>query len=382
MNEQTGLYTCIYRKTEFSVADGEHILQNFLGARWVSETISSNEAQGLFGRTIDAALERGLREIRNLLGTKGGRGGEGPSLKNVVGDSGTVYTVAPGGAPSIAEPVLKTRPLPDGRHEIQALLGDMKQVGWTIAKMRQAFPGMKFDIDEIRQQMVEGSNYLNDRMRLQSGLGGDEFFRGALKAVFNLLGARSAETALLPICDGVRNFILSGDGECRKYVRWLTSADEIALPRIGEFDHFVGVYSRGGSIDGYIQFFGEIGFLVRLAEGYAGPALSFGYLVDPFREGEPAETREPDYSVDVIPLFEVGSVLPTEQVWPIYSVRISRILDRYYRRADEKNIKRIVDEVFLPHDGEIITEQLIWEFSQKMAEYFVHRLLPPSGPEV
>ncbi|MBR8005556.1 hypothetical protein [Burkholderia vietnamiensis] len=381
MEDENSLYTCIYTKTKFAVSDGEHILQNFLGARWVSQTISSNEAQGKFGETIDVALEQGLREIRNTLGTKGGRGGEGPSLKNIVGDSGTVYTLAPGGAPSISEPVLKTRPLPDGRHEIQAVLGDMNQLGWAVAKMRQAFPGTKFDINEIRQHAVKTQRYVNDSMRLQSGLGGDDFFRGALKAAFNLLGAQNAEIALLPICDGVRNFVLTGEGECSSFVRWLTRTDEIALPRIGEFDHFVSVYSRNGSIDGFIQFFGEIGFLLRLADGYAGPAFSFGYLVDPFREGDPAETREPNYSIENIPRFESGSVLPTEQVWPIYSARFSRILERHYRRADQQNLSRIVDEVLLPHDGEVVTKELIEELSRKAAEYIVHRLFSSPRPD-
>ena len=380
MEDENSLYTCIYTKTKFSVSDGEHILQNFLGARWVSETISSNEAQGKFGETIDVALELGLREIRNTLGTKGGRGGEGPPLKNIVGDSGTVYTLAPGGAPSISEPVLKTRSLPDGRHEINAVLGDMKQVGWAVAKMRQAFPDTKFDIDEIRQHAVETKTYVNDSMRLQSGLGGDDFFRGALKAAFNLLGVRNAEAALLPICDGVRNFVLNGDGECRSFIRWLNSADEIALPKIGAFDHFVGVYSRNGSVDGYIQFFGEIGFLTRLADGYAGPDFSYGYLVDPLREADPAETREPNYSIENIPRFESGSVLPTEQVWPIYSARYARILERHYRRADQQNLSRIVDEVLLPHDGEIVTKEMIGEVSRKAAEYIVHRLFSSPRP--
>lgn len=34
---------CIYTKEYFETADGEHILQNFLGARWTSTEISSNE---------------------------------------------------------------------------------------------------------------------------------------------------------------------------------------------------------------------------------------------------------------------------------------------------------------------------------------------------
>lgn len=66
--------TCIYSKAKFDLADGEHILQNFLGARWVSNQIVCNEVQKQFGETIDCDLEKALRPFRNLLGSKGGRG--------------------------------------------------------------------------------------------------------------------------------------------------------------------------------------------------------------------------------------------------------------------------------------------------------------------
>ncbi len=72
---------CIYCKGTFDKADEEHILQNFLGARWDSPLIVCNSCQKHFGKTIDVAFEQGLQPIRNLLGTRGGRGGEGPTLK-------------------------------------------------------------------------------------------------------------------------------------------------------------------------------------------------------------------------------------------------------------------------------------------------------------
>ncbi|WKZ85078.1 hypothetical protein N5B55_15205 [Ralstonia pickettii] len=368
------MYKCIYTGNEFSEADGEHILQNFLGARWTSSEISSNEAQSKFGSGIDAALEQGLREIRNLLGTKGGRGGDGPTLKNVSSSSGTRYALPPGGVPMIAEPVIKTRPLTDGKHEVQVIMGDMRQVGWAVAKLKQSFPGAEFDIDELKQQAVQESSYIDDRLNLKSGLGGDEFFRGALKSAFNLLGARNVEVALLPMFDALRKFVLNGIGRCPDFVRWLTTPEEVVLPHLGEFDHFLAVYSKDGCVDGYIQFFGEIGYLIRLGCGYVGPDFRYGYLVDPFRESEPAETRLPEFEVKNIPLFESGNELPTESVWPVYGTRFSRILERYYRRADEMNLSKIVDDVLLPYDGQVIRREMTDELSRRAAEYIVHRL--------
>lgn len=132
--------TCIYTKTVFETAHGEHILQNFLGARWIARNIVCNEAQKQFGETIDSALEQRLRLFRNLLGTKGGRGGDGPDVKNIKDSEGNRYHLSPGGAPYLAEPVINTRELPDGSCLVQAKLGDIKQLDWTVAKLRKKFP--------------------------------------------------------------------------------------------------------------------------------------------------------------------------------------------------------------------------------------------------
>jgi len=72
--------TCIYSKAEFDQASKEHILQNFLGARWTSPTIVCDELQSIFAKDLDKPLEEGLKPIRNLLGTLGGRGDQGPTL--------------------------------------------------------------------------------------------------------------------------------------------------------------------------------------------------------------------------------------------------------------------------------------------------------------
>ena len=368
------MHQCIYTKEFFETADGEHILQNFLGARWTSTEISSTQAQHQFGSTIDVALAEGLKEIRNLLGTRGGRGERGPSLKNILGTEGTKFTVDPGGKPNIAEPVIKTMEMPDGQHQVQVVLGNMKQLGWAVAKLKEMYPDAAFDINELRRHAIIQSGYIDEHLNFTSGLGGDEFFRGALKSVFNLLGASDAKIAMLDIFDEVRNFILHGTGDCKKFVRWLKTDEEIEIPRIGDFDQFLSIYSKNKHIDGYIQFYGELGFLLRIADSYDGPEFSYGYVVDSFRNANPAEIRHPNFDKEKIPTFDSGSLLPDETVLRVMSIRFSRILERYYRHADAQNLSSIVDDVFLPHDGKMITKEMLNEFAEKAAEYIAHRL--------
>ncbi len=279
--------TCIYAKNEFASADGEHILQNFLGARWVSNDISCNEAQALFGETIDSALEEGLRQFRNLLGTKSGRGGDGPDLKNIEDSEGNKYHILPGGIPHLAQPTIATNQLEDGSHVVHVKLGDMKQLDWAIAKLRNQFPTASWNIEEIKGQLTSEKQYLNDKIRLRAGIGGQEYFRGLLKAAFNLLGVNDSSIALHPCFDALRIFILDGTGEDRNHIRWLTTTDKLAISNLGPFDHFVGIYSKGNTVDGIVQFFGGICHIVRLTSNYNGPEFRFGYQVNPLRNSPP-----------------------------------------------------------------------------------------------
>lgn len=366
--------TCIYTKNEFSAADGEHILQNFLGARWVSNDISCNEVQALFGETIDSALEQGLRQFRNLLGTKGGRGGDGPDLKNVEDSKGNKYHIQPGGVPHLAQPIIATNQLEDGSHVVHAKLGDMKQLGWAIAKLRNQFPNASWNIEELKGQLTSEKQYLNDKIHLRAGIGGREYFRGLLKAAFNLLGANDSNIAFRPCFDAVRTFILEGTGEDRNHIRWLATTDRLNIPDLGPFDHFVGIYSQGETVDGIVQFFGGISHIVRLAANYDGPEFCFGYQVNPLRDSTPAETRTPNFDPQQLPRFCDGHEKPGPDVWPIYSAIFSRLLESYYDMGSKREISRIVDEVLIPHEGEILSEEVVGELVEQMSKFIVTRI--------
>lgn len=366
--------TCIYSKAEFETADGEHILQNFLGARWVSHDISCNEVQRKFGETIDSALEEGLRQFRNLLGTKGGRGGDGPVVKNVEDSAGNRYHLQPGGAPCLAEPVIATRGLPDGSRVAHARLGEMKQLGWTLAKLRSQFPNEKWDMDQIRDKLTAEKEYLNDRLHLQAGIGGRNYFRGLLKAAFNLLGANATDIALRPCFDTLRTYVLDGIGDDANHIRWLATADRLAIANLGPFDHFLAIYSRGNAVDGLIQFFGGIGHMVRLSGNYDGPPFCFGYQVNPLRNSDPPEMRAPAFVPDNLPKFDDGYELPGPAVWPIYRALFSRFLEDYHDHAIEGELSRIVDEVLIPYQGKIPPKEVVGALAERVANFIASRM--------
>lgn len=366
--------TCIYTKKQFESADGEHVLQNFLGARWVSHDISCNEVQQKFGESIDSALEEGLRQFRNLLGTKGGRGGDGPTLKNVEDSLGNKYHLLPGGVPFLAEPMISTKKLDDGTHMLHAKLSDMKQLGWAITKLRNQFPNAKLDVEELKGKLTSEKEYVRDKIRLRAGIGGRDYFRGLLKAAFNLLGANATDIALRPCFDALRTYILDGIGEDKHHIRWLNTSDRLAITNLGPFDHFVAVFSCGNTVDGLVQFFGGISHIVRLSDRYEGPEFCFGYQVNPLRDSNPAETRSPAFDQHGLPRFDEGHVLPGPDVWAVYKVLFSRFLENHSNQASQGEIGRIVDEVLAPHDGEILSEEVVGKLADEVTKFIASRM--------
>lgn len=359
---------CIYKKISFEESDGEHVLQNFLGARWVSSKITCNEAQSQFGASIDVALERGLQEVRNLLGTKGGRGGEGPTLKGISDTEGVKFNLKPGGVPEISAPAIKSQSLADGTKVIEGKIGNKKQLDWLIHELRATHPDINIGINQLRALATAQTGYLDSPLQLHPRIGGADYFRGLLKSAFNLLGVNASHIALLACFDCLRNFVLNGAGSEDKFIRWYSASSTTSgIPAIGKFDHFVCVYSNGSNVDGLVQFFGGIGHIIRLGSGYEGEAFKFGYLVNPLRDSDPAETRDPTFNVDLLPNFDEGHLKPGPAVWPVYKLIYETLLTNYMERSLDMEISRIVEDVMHSSDPDASSVQIVEEITKKMA---------------
>lgn len=328
------MYTCIYTRRQFASANREHILQNFLGARWESSEIVCDDVQQQFSTSIDKALESGFKEYRVLLGSQGGRGGEPRSLK-VETTSGRTVLVQAGGSAKLAEPRVTAVPGSPGSFHVE--ISSAADAGWAAQKIRELHPNI--DMEEVRRSLAAALKVpprptadAAEQLKLRSVLGGDEFFRGALKAVFNLLGVNNGTLALSPIFDPVREFILTGAGTSRTFARWPVTGPH-GLPRLGEFDHLIAVFSSGVNVDAFAQFFGAFHWTFRLTDAYAGVEFCHGYCVDALRGAQPAESRIPKVTSTSFPPFHDGRDEQDDDVRRYGKGQIEAFLRRHVARA-------------------------------------------------
>jgi hypothetical protein len=373
------MFRCIYSLTEQQRSDGEHILQNFLGARWVSHEIVSDDLQRAFGRGIEVDFEKTLQVVRNLMGTRGGRGGNGPTLKGLVTTGEDKVSLLPGGKVQMAAPILREVDLPNGQKQVRISAETPEQLAWALAQVRSKYPNTQIDEQALLASATITEGYINDPILHNFKLGGPELFRGLLKACFNLLGAEHREIALLPCFDGVRDYIREGVGRAASFTRWYASTEPPDLPRLGPADQSIFIVCRGSSVEGVAQLFGGLVYPFRLTDSYSGPAFTSGYVVDPFRESDPAEIRNPEFDTAAVPVFSEQEDEYTEAVSQAAQRGVAKIMDSHFDRHRTTLVERSVEEVMTKHGGEVFTEEMAADIADLLAKR-VLRIQRDLGP--
>lgn len=148
--------------------------------------------------------------------------------------------------------------------------------------------------------------------------------------------------------DPARAFVHSSVGDMGSFVRWTVSESPILVPRKGEADHAVILTTQSGCVEGCVQYFGNLVFSVRLACSYVGPEIGCDYIVDPYREANPAEQRLSvtdlaENRID-IPQFSHQSTTNTSRVQAAHSAALNRILSHYVRRQNEDVVQKATDD--------------------------------------
>jgi hypothetical protein len=291
--------------------------------------------------------------------------------------TGEVVDLEPGGIPRLAEPLVKVSPVDNG-YQVSMQLGTIQQLGWALDILRKQRPDIKVDAEMFKQSAQSAAGRLPGYIKLSCMFGGRGYFRGLLKSCFNLLGVNNPGVALSSSCDPIRTFIKDGTGLIEDFARWIPEPQKLMIPKIGKADHFIGIMSIRGGIEGIAQLFGQIRHAVRIAEQYSGAKFSYGYIVNPFRNTDPAEARNPSFDQSAIPAFNNQHIEPSEPILATFREGCENVYEVYRGLAVQSLVQDAINEIMLPTDGKPITEELRSALSLRVAEKFSKLLL--SGP--
>ena len=363
--------TCIYKGTSFEESTYEHILQASFGGRWQSNTLICQQMQDLFSGVIDNAVADQISNLRSLFNTKNGRGRQPAPIKNVLSLGGKVYDLQPGMQPSLSKGSYELKENPDGPTGVAFLLTDEKQLPEVRARFLRENPTLSLD-DSPSPQRSLSQDFLDDPLKLSFTFGGKDFFRGILKSSFNLLGVNDPALASDPAFDALKMLIVEDAGDVDDFARWVSTPEKLPIQPVADIDHTLAVWSRDGVVYGLMQLFGDVPFLLRLAEGASTENFFYGYVVNPRRDTTPAENRDPLIDVDDLPKFTDAPIRQNSQVRDAFQVRLGRICEILLKNSIESEIGQIVDDVFGPCDGRPIDEEMGAQLIEKSRGFIEH----------
>lgn len=236
-----------------------------------------------------------------------------------------------------------------------------------LADVRRRHPNAEINAEQLVESARLSERYIEGYVSFQVNIGGNDYFRGALKACFNLLGATHPDIAFKTCFGPVREFIKDGNGTADRFIRWVVSSDRLAVPQLGPSDQAIFFVTRDQSVEGVVQFFGEIAHSFQLTDSYDGPAIQCAYIVDPFREASAPEKRNPHFESCAIPVFKDQSEIYSRDIQSGWETRLSRVLDLYYARSQRRTIKKTIAEVVQDNPGEFFTPEMIEQIARKLA---------------
>lgn len=304
--------SCIYCGLGFQTANGEHVLQNSLGARWTTEIIVCNKCQKDFGDTIDPAVGEGFAWLRNLFDIFTGRGKRASTIKKLLTPGGRVVDLEPGGLPRLNQPHIEVEEASPDKVIGRISAGNEQQLEWGLKLLQDRFPGATLDRDSLIATLKTVSAPLGEEVRVKANIGGIDYSRGILKSCFNLYAVSFPHAAREDCFGPLRDFVLHAEGNVSDFHRWPVVSD--SFPRKSGLEHRIAIVRRGRSIEGIVSLFGYIDQVVRLCDNYEGDEpQQCSYRIDPLRERQPAEERNFSFNeTDVLQFGEQPPLLGPE----------------------------------------------------------------------
>ncbi len=300
------MYNIYYPDREIVVKSSEHILLNALGGQLESLDLIDKPTNDCFGYTIDVALERGVGDVRVLVGGLSGEGEPPPELRRTFQIEGRPVKIGAEGQPRQVS-FLRFEPYEGGVTITGSLApGDdpVKVVGKRALR--------KYNIPEqwLRDQMV-GRQPTRAYLPAQSYGGGFDIdaCRALAKMACNLFALTHRDIFLRADFDPIRRFVADGAGHSPDFV--VPNADLVDITAngraMGPLDHLLLIrgHAETGRVEALVALYGHLQFVIRL--GQTALPLGRGNILLSYRVDQIGYAERRDHMDDlslVVPNFE------------------------------------------------------------------------------
>jgi hypothetical protein len=348
----------------------EHIIPNAIGGRLKSKSLICKQCNSVFGNSIDSELSKQLNHIGNMLNIKRDRGRAQPVIgKNK--KTGEQIILELGGKPSMSKPIITEEINGDGKH-IQIIARSKKEAKRILNDLRHKYP--EINVEETLARAEVKREYVDDRVHLNTCIGGQESFRSICKTAVNFYiftgGEREYIQDLIPYIKG--DIVIDR-------VNFFYNDEEVIFKDSGQIIH--GLVLRGDTREKvlymYVEYFNANRFLILLNDNYEGADVNESYIFDVLNQTE----IRPNIIFNLNKKQIINAI--TEQVLPLgkMSENLNKImpiiLDKQQKDVIEDMTSRALKNSLMKHPTNILiteemVDELISELMKEITPWVIH----------
>lgn len=368
---------CIYCENEFLESKGslEHVVLSSLGGRKGSRNICCEECNGRLGSEIDKHVADSFSFFSNMLGIRTGRNKKAAIIKNIIEIGGSSYNMLPEGKFELSKNNVNIKEY-DNRKEISISAKNEKEAKEILKNI--LFKQLKLDPKSIDNVQATLNKIYPPVVNHKFSLGGDEQYRSYAKTILTYLATlvkpeRLREDSFKDIVD-----YINGVAHQEKYPVLYNGTLSLPLePKLSNINHRVFIHASNtkNKVIGILEVFGSITISCILSNEWKHNNISKVYVVNPVT----SETLNEDI---ILPELLVDECINMETSLDDLSMNylkrdISKLMEEVIKRQHSSRMKENIQESmdkFLPKEGEVITEESIYNLSNHLSVEFTHDL--------
>lgn len=358
----------------------EHLIPNAIGGRLTLSGVLCGKCNNNTGHLWDSDLARQLNSLSLLFETRRQRGDVPSQVFKTT--SGEELKLKNDGSMTPARPIHQETSKADGTVQIHMTAETMPALRVRLMGLKRKFPAL--DIEALLTQATAEAEYPKGMLHFPLRLGGPHAGRSIVKSALALAATNGVDAEA---CVDAREYLI-GTANAGPF-GYFYSRDLVIGRPPGVPLHCVAVSNRGagGQLLAYVELYGALRVVIRLANAYTGADVHVAYALDPTTGEKLNVDLDLALGRDDIAKAFAYEMAPPESIREAIGAVVAPALKRQNDRERSRVVAAAVDsaaDIVGVADGSQPTEQQLKELTalvmEKIRPYLIHTMRRPRGP--
>lgn len=368
---------CIYCTNEFKEGEGslEHVILSSLGGRKGSRNICCEECNGRLGTEIDKSVADSFSFFSNMLGIRTGRNKKAAVIKNIIEIGDSSYNMLPQGKFELSKTKVNIKEF-DDRKEVYISAKDEEEAKNILKNI--LFNQLKLDPKSIDNVKATLNKIYPPEVHHNFSLGGADQYRSFAKTMLTFLSTlvkpeRLREDIFKDIID-----YINGKAHQNKYPILYNGTLSLPFePKLSNINHRVFIHASNtrNKVIGALEIFGNIKISCILSNEWKYDNISKVYVIDPVT----SEALNEDTILSETFVNECINMKTSLDESSVNYIKrdVSNLVEEIVKRQKDSRLTEKIQEsmeMFLPNEGELITDESIYKLSHHLTNEIIHDL--------